>query len=62
MNRKKFSISTTILFALLLLFIFPSLAQVNTEFNMRGVVVVGLRENAIAWARLYMEPVQSLSR
>ncbi|EAW34582.1 hypothetical protein L8106_14195 [Lyngbya sp. PCC 8106] len=22
---------------------------------MRGVVVVGLRENTIAWARLYME-------
>ncbi|WP_238845845.1 nuclear transport factor 2 family protein [Nostoc edaphicum] len=31
----------------------------STEFNMRGVVVVGLRENTIAWARLYMEPVQS---
>ncbi|NJR52688.1 MAG: hypothetical protein HC780_27085 [Leptolyngbyaceae cyanobacterium CSU_1_3] len=27
----------------------------GTELNMRGVVVVGLRENTIAWARLYME-------
>ena len=34
----------------------------GTEFNMRGVVVVGLRENEIAWARLYMEPVQSLPK
>lgn len=35
--------------------------QINgTEFNLRGVTVVGLRENTIVWARLYMEPVQSL--
>ncbi len=27
----------------------------GTKLDMRGVVVVGLRENAIAWARLYME-------
>ncbi|MBD3887521.1 nuclear transport factor 2 family protein [Phormidium tenue FACHB-886] len=27
----------------------------GTELDMRGVVVVGLRENAIAWARLCME-------
>lgn len=27
----------------------------GTELDMRGVVVVGLRENPIAWARLYME-------
>jgi ketosteroid isomerase-like protein len=27
----------------------------STELDMRGVVVVGLRENTIAWARLYME-------
>ncbi len=27
----------------------------GTELDMRGVVVVGLRENTIAWARLYME-------
>ncbi|MBD2248908.1 nuclear transport factor 2 family protein [Nostoc sp. FACHB-888] len=34
----------------------------GTELDMRGVVVVRLRETAIAWARLYMEPVQSLSK
>ncbi|GAA6619237.1 nuclear transport factor 2 family protein [Scytonema sp. NUACC26] len=34
----------------------------GTELNMRGVIVVGLRENTIAWARLYMEPVQSLPK
>ncbi len=34
----------------------------GTELDMRGVVVVGLRENPIAWARLYMEPVRSLSK
>lgn len=34
----------------------------GTELDMRGVVVVGLRENTIAWARLYMEPVQSLPK
>ena len=34
----------------------------GTELDMRGVVVVGLRENTIEWARLYMEPVQSLSK
>lgn len=34
----------------------------GAEFNLRGVVVVGLRENTIAWARLYMEPVQSLPK
>jgi ketosteroid isomerase-like protein len=34
----------------------------GTELNMRGVVVVGLRENTIVWARLYMEPVQSLPK
>jgi ketosteroid isomerase-like protein len=27
----------------------------GTKLDMRGVVVVGLRENTIAWARLYME-------
>jgi ketosteroid isomerase-like protein len=27
----------------------------GTELDMRGVVVVGLTENTIAWARLYME-------
>lgn len=27
----------------------------GTELDIRGVVVVGLRENTIAWARLYME-------
>jgi len=30
----------------------------GTELNMRGVVDVRLKENTIAWARLYMEPVQ----
>ncbi|WP_404788395.1 nuclear transport factor 2 family protein [Altericista sp. CCNU0014] len=30
----------------------------GTAFNLRGAVVTGLRENTIAWARLYMEPVQ----
>ena len=29
------------------------------ELNMRGVVVAGLREGVICWARLYMEPVQT---
>jgi hypothetical protein len=32
----------------------------DTELNMRGVAVVGLKENTIVWARLYMEQVQSL--
>jgi hypothetical protein len=27
----------------------------STEFNLRGVAVVGLKENMIVWARLYME-------
>lgn len=29
----------------------------GTKLDMRGVVVVGLRESEIAWARLYMEPL-----
>jgi ketosteroid isomerase-like protein len=32
----------------------------GTELNMRGVVVVGLRENTIAWARLYMEQLATV--
>ena len=39
MNRKKVSISTTILFALLLAFIFPSLAQVNSQVIPRIEVI-----------------------
>ncbi len=34
----------------------------GTKLDMRGVVVVGLRATTIAWARLYMEAVQSLSK
>ena len=31
----------------------------GSDFHMRGVVVMGLRDvGAIAWARLYMEPVE----
>jgi hypothetical protein len=30
----------------------------GSPFRMRGVTVLGLREDRIAWARLYMEPVE----
>ena len=30
----------------------------GATFLMRGVIVIGLREDKIAWARLYMEPVE----
>ncbi len=32
----------------------------DTQFDMLGVAVVGIKENTIVWARLYMEPVESL--
>jgi hypothetical protein len=32
----------------------------GAQFNMLGVAVVGIKENTIVWARLYMEPVESL--
>jgi hypothetical protein len=31
----------------------------GTPFHMRGVTVMGLRDGMVAWARLYMEPVES---
>ncbi|KAM3102823.1 nuclear transport factor 2 family protein [Phormidesmis sp. 146-20] len=34
----------------------------GTELDMRGVVVVGLRENTIAWARLYMEQLAQVGQ
>jgi hypothetical protein len=30
----------------------------GSAFLMRGVMVIGVREDKIAWARLYMEPVE----
>jgi ketosteroid isomerase-like protein len=33
----------------------------GSALNMRGVVVAGLRNEIIAWARLYMEPVHDQS-
>ncbi len=30
----------------------------GAPFLMRGVIVIGLRDDEIAWARLYMEPVE----
>jgi hypothetical protein len=30
----------------------------GTAFEMRGVTIVRVIDNAIAWARLYMEPVE----
>jgi len=30
----------------------------GTPFLMRGVVVLGVQDDTIAWARLYMEPVE----
>ena len=30
----------------------------GTAFEMRGVIVAGTRDDRIAWARLYMEPVE----
>ena len=33
----------------------------GSALNMRGVVVAGLRNGIIAWARLYMEPVHDQS-
>jgi hypothetical protein len=30
----------------------------EATYHMRGVVVMGLRDQRIAWARLYMEPVE----
>jgi len=30
----------------------------GSPFRMRGVTVMGLREDKIAWGRLYMEPVE----
>ena len=30
----------------------------GSPFRMRGVTVLGLRDDRIAWARLYMEPVE----
>ena len=36
--------------------------QVNGEpFDIRGVVIIGLRQGSIAWGRLYMEPVEMQS-
>lgn len=31
-------------------------------FDVRGVVITGIRDGRIAWARLYMEPVEHESR
>jgi len=30
----------------------------GSPFGMRGVIVAGLRRDEIAWARLYMEPIE----
>jgi len=30
----------------------------GSPFLMRGVIVIGVRDDTIAWARLYMEPVE----
>ncbi len=30
----------------------------GSPFLMRGITVLGIRDNKIAWARLYMEPVE----
>ena len=30
----------------------------GSSFGMRGVIVAGIRHDQIAWARLYMEPVE----
>ena len=30
----------------------------GSPFLMRGVIVIGVRDDKIAWARLYMEPVE----
>ena len=30
----------------------------SSPFGMRGVIVAGIRHDQIAWARLYMEPVE----
>jgi ketosteroid isomerase-like protein len=30
----------------------------GSPFLMRGVIVIGVRDDRIAWARLYMEPVE----
>ncbi len=30
----------------------------GSPFRMRGVTVTGVRDGRIAWARLYMEPVE----
>jgi hypothetical protein len=29
-----------------------------TDLQMAGVMIMGIREDRIAWARLYMEPVE----
>ncbi len=31
----------------------------GSPFLMRGVTVLGVRDDVIAWARLYMEPVEA---
>jgi ketosteroid isomerase-like protein len=30
----------------------------GTQFEMRGVTIFGIRDNRVAWGRLYMEPVE----
>jgi ketosteroid isomerase-like protein len=30
----------------------------GTPFGMRGVIVLGVRDDEIAWGRLYMEPIE----
>jgi hypothetical protein len=32
----------------------------GSAFLMQGVTVIGVRDNKIAWARLYMEPVEQV--
>ena len=33
----------------------------GTPFEVRGVIILGVKDGSIAWGRLYMEPVETVS-